>query len=240
MIVGNLERRLGQLRVGEIEFGAFVRATRNEYRAMAQYLMRKWATPEWFVLEDVEQELYLDTWRKIGKYDPERVTKSGKAPSLQRYIVFNAMGSAKRAMHVARGAGLSGSPDKRPGRFERPLSHYERDTIDSPSDANNRGNAWIDVILSEENADVEALSAAEEVRVAATAALRACETMHERYAVLAIREAGSLDMAPAVLYDDFDHRLDLRLGSEEKAERFVRRHAAAVAGRMMAAGRGVG
>jgi DNA-directed RNA polymerase specialized sigma24 family protein len=232
--VGNLERRLGQLRAGEIEFGAFVRATRNEYRAMAQYLMRKWATPEWFVAEDVEQELYLDTWRKIGKYDPEWRTKGGKAPSLQRYIVFNAMGSAKRAMHVARGAGQSGSPDKRPGRFETPLSRYEE-----RQRGQDEGGAlgWLEALMSEENADVEAISATEEVRAAATAALKACATMHERYAVLAIREAGSLDMAPAVLYDDFDHRLDLRLGSEEKAERFVRRHAAAVAGRMMAAAR---
>jgi len=236
--VSNLERMLKRVRAGEIGFGEFVAGTRAEYRAMTVYLMRKWQTPEWFVASDVEQELYLETWRRIDRFDPERKTKSGKPMTLQRYVVFNAMAAAKREMHIARGVTISGSPDKKPGCFEisftKLVNDYTADTFNHDHIAGMKLTENLHAARSEENQDLEALAEAEEVRQAATAALKACETMNERYAILAIREAGSLDNASSVLYDDIDHRLDLRLGSEDKAERFVMKHAAAVAERMMA------
>lgn len=230
--MSNLERMLKRVRAGEIGFGEFVAGTRDEYRAMTLYLMRKWQTPEWFVASDIEQELYLETWRRIDRFDPERKTKSGKPASLQRYVVYNAMAYTKRAMHVARGVTISGSPDKKKSCFETPFSRYSDARADGGGD-DPRAPAWLDAIMSEEDPNIQALTSAEEVRQAATDALKACETMNERYAVLAIREAGSLDNAGAVLYDDIDHRLTLRLGSEEKAGRFVMKHAAAVAERMI-------
>lgn len=230
--MSNLERMLKRVRAGEIEFGRFVEGTRREYRAMACYLMRRWATPAWYGLADVEQELYLETWRKLDTFDPARSTDADKVKGLQRYIVFNAMSAAKRAMHVARGVAISGSPDKKASCFETPLSHYA-----NGGDREGAASAerWLESILSGDDPNLARVGEVAEVRAAATAALKACETMHERYAVLAIREAGSLDNAPAVLYDDLDHRLDLRLGSEEKAERFVFKHAKAVAARVAAA-----
>lgn len=216
--MSNLEKQLQLVREGAIDFGQFVAATRGEYRAMAMYLMRRWVTPEWFVLEDAEQELYLGTWRSVWDYDAAR------GATLLRYVTFSAMYYAKRAMHKARGVGLSGSPDKRPSRFETPLSRLGPEPDD--------GDAVAIVRLAEDAVAEAALIDAEERAHALAAALEACESAQERIALLAVREAGGLDSAGQVLYDDLECRISLRLGSEEIAERYVRKHAAAVARRL--------
>jgi DNA-directed RNA polymerase specialized sigma24 family protein len=219
-----LEKMLRLVRDREIGFGDFVAATRSDYRAMARYLLRRWATPEWLREEDVEQELYLETWRIVWKYDPARLGAGGKPVRLKSFVVFGAMAAAKRAMHRARGVSLNGSPDRKASRFETPLSQVGREEGD--------GESLMAQLLAELPRAEEELGAVEETRHAATEALAVCETKQERFAVLAIREAGSLDGAASLLYDDIDHRIDCRLGSEERAERFVRKHAGAVARRI--------
>ena len=84
-------------------------------------------------------------------------------------------------------------------------------------------------ILAEGARAEEELMEAQVRSRAATRALKACTSKQERYAVLAILESGSLDTAGRLLYDDVDHRTALRLGSEEHADRFVDKHARAVA-----------
>lgn len=212
----NLERQLARVRDGEIDFGQFVPATRREFRAMALYLLRRWRSPDWFTVEDVEQELYVEAWRHVWKFDPSR------GVSFTKYITWNVMGAAKRELHRARGAGLHGSPDRRPSRFESNLSSFGDD---------GEGDALL-VGLAEPAHAEDAAIAAQECRRAATSALAACASPSERYVVLAIREAGTVDGAAQVLYDDVDHRTTLRLGCEASAERFVRRHALAVAMRV--------
>jgi len=216
---------LRMLREGRVDFGAFVVATRNEYRAMAASLVRRWPAPEWFSAEDAEQELYLETWRLIWGYagtDARHVDfDAARGVKLLRYVVFNSMSAAKRALHKARGVTISGSPDKKPSQLETPASVLGEE-----------GEALIEMILAQPAiADVE-LERVQETRRAATMALAACTSPKERYAVLAIREAGSLDGAGRVLYDDVDHRTDLRLGCEEQAERFITKHAGQVARRI--------
>ena len=213
----NLERMLARTRAGEIDFAQFVSGTRTEFHAMACYLMRRWKTPEWFTVEDVEQELYLEAWRFIWKFDPTL------GVSFSRYIIWNAMAAAKREMHRARGVSTHGSPDKRASCFEANLSSFGLD---------GEGEALMATLLAEPARAEDELAQIEATRHAATEALRACTTAKERTAVLAIREAGSVDGAWRVLYDDIDHRIALRLGSEEIADRFVRKHASAVAHRV--------
>lgn len=218
----NLELMLSRVRDGEIDFGAFVAHTRTEFRGMALFLMRKWKTPEWFIVDDVEQELYLGAWRCIWKYDADRGRKKGV--TFARYIVFNAMAYAKREMHRARGVTVHGNPDKKRSCIETPASFLGDDGEDE---------ALIASILAEgPRAEDEIVEHETRVR-SATQALRACTTEKERYAVLAIREAGSVDEAGRLLYNDTDHRITLRLGSEDQAERFVQKHAGAVARRMI-------
>lgn len=213
------------LRDGRVDFGAFVTATRTEYRAMARYLLRRWPAPEFFSAEDAEQELYIETWRHIWGYagaDGGFVDfQEGRGATLSRWVVFGAMCSAKRALHKARGVTISGSPDRKKSQIETPASFLGEE-----------GAALIESILAQPPSAEHELSQAEETRKAATRALRVCKTPKERYAVLAIREAGSLDGAGRVLYDDVDHRTALRLGCEAQAERFIMKHAGQVARRI--------
>ncbi len=222
----NLEAMLAALKENRIDFGRFVLETRKEYRAMAEYLLRRWTPPEWFTAEDVEQEMYLDTWRKyydgdggkvrFPKYRPEGAT-------LVRVIVYGAMCAAKRELHRARGAKLSGSPDRNPSRHETPASALWDDG----------GDRLVDMILAQPpRAEVELIDW-QEKRLARAKALEACKNKMERCVVLAIREAGSLDGASRVLYEDPSLREELGLESEKQAEKFVSKHAREVARRLV-------
>lgn len=228
MATSNLEKMLWQLRDGKIDFGAFVLGTRTEYRAMAAYLLRRWVGPEWFTQDDLEQELYLETWHHVWGYVGEKNGhvdyEPGRGVTLSRWVVYGAMGKAKRELHKARGVTISGSPDRKPSNFETPASFIVGDGAEAD---------FIERMLHAEEPLADAvLEAVETTRTKATKALQACATKKERYAVLAIRDAGSLDGAARVLYDNVDRRSELRLGCEDAAERFVERHAWKVAQRM--------
>ena len=217
----DLELTLRRLKDGEVNFGRFVRETVAIYESMARYLLRRWRTPCWMQEEDVVQELYVETWRHLPKYDPTRGT------SLAGFVVFGAMSETKRRMHKARGVSIHGSPDRKASRIEPPVSSLAR-----RGDEDGATEAYVASLLAEEPVAEEGAIEAERVRSSATTLLRACRTPEERTAALAVREAGSLDGACRVLYDDAEHRLDWRLGSEELADRFVRRNLVAVASRM--------
>lgn len=216
--MSNLEKMLTLVRDGQIGFAEFVHKTQSEFARMACHLMRRWASPEWFTLEDMMQELYAATWKYLPKY------KSSFGVKLSRYIVFNAMAVAKTQLHKARGVTISGTPDKKRSNIETPLTMFGDD---------GEGEALMTSILNESPRAEDALIAEEDRKQAITVALKTCTSENERYAVLAIREAGSLDDAGRVLYDDFDHRIDLRLHSEAHADRFVLRQARAVARRLV-------
>jgi hypothetical protein len=216
-VVTNLERQLTQLVDGRITFTAFRNATRREYEKMATYLMRRWIPPSWCVLEDVVQELYLGTWIWTWEWQDFR------GPSLSRFVVFNAMAHAKRALHKARGAKLSGSQDRNPSHIERPLSSYGVD---------GEGDAMAELLLAEDAIAETKLVQVEERKASVAVVLGACETTSERIAILAIAEAGDVDGGGALLYDDLDARLALRLASEEHAARFIARVASGVVERL--------
>lgn len=211
----NLEVMLERVRDKSIDFGRFVHATRSEFRAMAHALARKWKSP--LLVDDIEQELYFHAWIFIWKFDPTR------GVTIARFVVFNATHHAKRAMHKARGVSTSGCPDARVSRSEMPLS-----ALGSDGD----GEMLLAMLVSDEPKADEVAINVQQCRQAATRALSVCTSKKERYAVLAIREAGSLDNAGRLLYDDVDHRTTLRLGCESHAERFIVKHAGAVARRI--------
>lgn len=217
----NLEKMFGLLFNGEIDFKFFVDNTKVEFAKLAMSLARRWRLPMWHDLDDVQQDLKLGVWKYIHKYDAIRA----KGKSLSWFVVFNAMAFAKTNMHKARGVTISGSPDRKVSCIEIPVSQFGDD---------GDGDALLESILAE-GAEAENALIAEETRVeAVTRALKVCQNSRERFAVLAIREAGSLDAAGRLLYEDFDHRIALRLPSEEHANRFVYRQARVVADRLEA------
>lgn len=219
VLQSNLQDMLVLVFNKEIDFGTFVTKTRSEFLKLAVSLMRRWRSPEWFTVDDVQQELIFGAWKYVWKYDVKRA----KGKSIGWFVVFNACAHAKTQLHKARGVTISGSPDRKVSRFELPLTSFGDD---------GEGVALLESILAETPRAEEALIEEKDRRLAVTRALKVCETPRERYAVLAIREAGSLDAAGRLLYDDFEHRIALRLPSEEHADRFVHRQARAVANRL--------
>lgn len=204
------------VREGQISFEQFVANTRKDFFALATHLLRRWNGPAWFTVDDVEQELYLGAWKYISRWDPDR----GK--SIEEYVTWNAMCAAKRHLHSARGVSLSGSPDRKLSNFEAPLSSIGEE---------GEGEMILQHAFVEPVAENVMID--HETRYAmANEVLKTCETRAEKLVVLAIRDARSIDNAGDMLYDNFDQRIELRLGSEEIADRFVMRTAKTVAKRM--------
>ncbi len=202
---------------GRITYAVFARATRREFERLANHLLRRWAPPAWYVADDVVQELLLGAWSCMWDWCPKL------GPTLSRYVVYNAMSHAKRALHKARGAKLSGTSDKNPSRFERPLSSFGLD---------GDGEAMAESILAEEPLAERLMIEREEEEArraeAVTIALDACRTPTERAVILAIAATGDASGGAEVIYSDIDARIDLRLVSEDHALRLVLRTASAV------------
>ncbi len=219
-VTTNLEKQCTSVLAKRITFNAFMTATRNEFTRLAHALIRKWTPPSWADIGDIVQELYIGAWTTLfGKkpFNPARGVK------LSRYVVFNAMSHAKRALHKARGAKLSGSADRNPSHIEKPLSAYG---------AADEGELLLERLLDDEPVAEQIMIMAETREEAIDRALRACTSARERVAIIAIEEGGDMDGAGRVLYDDFPTRIALRLGSEEHAARYVSRAAHDVAARL--------
>jgi len=89
---------LERLRDGEISFREFEKQTRPRWESYAWSLVRRWAPPPSMSIDDVVQELLLAAWWVLPSFDPHA------GPSLRRYVVYNAMALAKRAIHSERKA----------------------------------------------------------------------------------------------------------------------------------------
>lgn len=209
-----LEGLLRLVRDGHISFTEFANKTKPQFRAMAGYLVRRWTPPSWMLVDDVEQELYLAAWHAIWDYDDTR------GVAISRYVVFNAISDAKRALHKARGAKLSGSPDRNPSRMETPLT------------AIVEGERLMINTLSAPAEQESLIVAFEERDRAVAAAFDACEDERERLAMNAIVSEESIEGGARVLYDDLSTRLAFRFGCEEAAERFVFKQVVKVAERL--------
>jgi hypothetical protein len=213
-VKGNLETQLQALRAGAIGFTRFAYLTRADFGRMAAYLLRRWKTPTWFVEEDVVQELLFAASEHARTWDPAR------GVPLARYVAWNAARVAKRWMHKARGVSINGSPDRKVSRFELPFSAL--------GDVDEEGDDFIARIADGTASAEDILAARTETVAVAQTLLDACWTPRERRAVEAVKQTGDHERAGRHLYDNVEHRIELRLGSEEKAEAFVTRTVAEV------------
>lgn len=211
----NLDRQLALAFDGRITFAAFVAATRTEFVAMACSLMKRWIPPASMAPDDLVQELYLGAWLCMWDFDATR------GPSITQYVVYNAMSFAKRELHKARGAKLSGSADRNPSRMERPLASFGDD-----------GDAISESILAEEPIAEQVMIAFEDRAAAVARALAACTTSREVQAISAIVTAGDVHAGACAIFNDMHERIELRLSSEEHAARYVVQTAAAVTRRL--------
>jgi len=214
--MNNFERQLHAAFERRLAFDAFVRTTDREFARMANYLLRRWVPPAWYAFDDVMQELTIGAWSYVYRWDATR------GVSLARYVVFNAITAAKRELHRARGAKLSGSQDRNPSRFERPLSSFGLD---------DEGDALAESILAEDALAERVLIARENRVTAIGEAFASCQNETERAVIRALASTEDVDASAGEIYEDIDRRISLRLVSEDHARRVVMRTAGAVIAR---------
>lgn len=86
---------LEPLRMGAETFDQFARRTRPEWEALARYCCRRVAPSHLLALDDVVQELMIECWRAVGKWDPAR-------GPLDRYCIFGAVARVTRKLRGRR------------------------------------------------------------------------------------------------------------------------------------------
>lgn len=207
-----MDRILHQVRDGYATFDDLMRETSSDFRSLALYLMRRWTPPAWATTEDFVQELYLGAWGAIWRWEPNR-----SSMTLRKYVTYNAVAAAKRELHRARGAGVSGSPDKRPSHIETPIDMHEdmrARTLSEPAEQEAR------LLIQEERAEALAY------------ALEVCESEGEREILKAIGRTGSVTTAAKVLYNNPTKRRKRQWDNEQHAERDALRAARKVVARL--------
>jgi hypothetical protein len=234
------ERHFRALHCGDATFEEFQVATMPLWRSMAHEIHRRWPPPYWFSKEETVQNLLLAAWQFVWEYDPRRA----KRRSMRAYVVWNAYDKAKKAVHVARSANRHGNPDKSPSHIERPLSAYGDDREEGDdggyaaehlgfragSEAGAMGTKGFHAADQEQR-----LVDAEERREQGVQAWARAETIAQARAMEALAIAPTVEDAAHLLFGDAEVRVELRLGTEEEALRFVRRAVRVVAKRAAAA-----
>jgi hypothetical protein len=95
-----MDAELGALRDGRMTEDEFVRATGDQWDAIAARIVRRWEIPPAIDAEDARQEMLLALVEKglVGKWDPARDV------SLARFVVWTTCANAKAWLHQQRGA----------------------------------------------------------------------------------------------------------------------------------------
>ena len=209
-----LERAAWAFREGDSTFGEYVAATQWRWEALSSWLLRKWRGPVWVDRVDVLQDLYLGAWTGIWAYVPEYATGDGRSTGrmLSMHAEYTAIDKAKKRLHKARGAVLSGNADSSPGRVEVSFSAISA----TPS--------VIDAIVGSRE-----LTDDEEFRI-----YEMCSTMQEVLVVRAVVAAGGLLGGVDQLLASGESRDLLGIIGREDAGRIVEREAVEVARRLRA------
>ena len=194
--------RLIALRDGRVSFADFWRATRNLWVYMSARLLRVRDPGIGVQLEDVEQEMLLECWRVLPRWD------SARGVPIDRYVLFNASARATKWLDAQReacqGARLADNPTRAP-RLGR-LDTFEREpgsmaVMERPSPG----------------------PSPEAVMDAVRFVLPRHATAAERVVVEALVSTRSGLAAALAIYDYYPYRIAFELGSEQAAARLVRR-----------------
>lgn len=195
--------RLHALREGRVSFDEFWRATRNLWRFMAARLLRARNPGIGVGQEDVEQEMVLECWRVVPRWDPAR------GVPIDRYVIFNASAKASHWLDAQReacqGARLADNPTRAPRLGS--LDTIEREV--GGTSALERGR------------DRE--PSPEAVVDAIRFVFPRHATVAERVVVEALIATRNARAAALAIYNFYPYRIAFELGSEQAAARLVRR-----------------
>lgn len=197
---------------GEMGFAHFAAATERRWHWWARRLARS-GIPAWLDEEDIKQDLLLEAWRALTRYNEAKA----KSQTVAQFVEFAAKYRAKKQVHRARG-------DDRhlwtwgPARYEIPFSALGKETDEDD-----------EAIAFDVPVDADQDRAAER-REAVLALAREQDNLRDFFAIEAIAAAnGDIDLAAQVLYGDLDARLLLRLPCERTARTIVGRVATRIA-----------
>ena len=226
------ERHFRALRAGETTVAEFLAATAQLWRRMAVSIHRQWKGPSWLACEDTEQELRAWALHFVWEFG-RGIPDPSRGGSVQRYVVWNAFDKAKKAMHKARRAKLSGNPDRAKSRVERPLSSFGRDEEgEHVADGGAVESLMFGVGAFTEPDQETRLIEAEEEQTQRVRAWSQASSFEEMRVMEVLAGAGSVEEAARSLMRDEGARAELELDDQKEAERVVRRAARAVAARM--------
>lgn len=196
-----MEAELSKLRDGKVTFSEFARGTRDDWRSLAAFLMRRYSLPAAVELRDVEQELLASCWRAVGRWEPER------GVALKRYVVWNAIRATQHWLDRQRSAGLG----RRRQRGEALPSRHALTFTEL-------GESSSEAFGMEAQSQAEAAVELSEVRARALNVAAPAE----RPFVAALFVSGSPEQAAEAVYSDPDLRRELRLDSARVACRLAR------------------
>ncbi len=192
-------------------FREFMSETDRRWEWWAKRLARA-GIPSWLDVDDIRQDLLLEAWRAVQRYDAEKA----KSATPGQFVEFAAKYHAKKEVHRARG-------DDRhtwawgPPRFDIPASALTREGEDGDDDI-------FDVPVDPDQ------DRALERRDTVMQLARQQANMRDFFGVQALAEArGDVDVAAELLWNDLDVRLFCRLPSDSTARMVVGRLAARLA-----------
>lgn len=199
-----MRKHLEALARNEISFDRFAILTTNDWTRLAGKLYMQWRKniPRGVELEDVKQEMLLNAWIAVGKWDKSR------GMSLRGYVVCRAWQEGVRFIHVQRSA-LRRS-DKAESRH--PVSFSEI--------LKNSENDWTECLLSDELIEGGADDLVD-TSIRFKNAMNMAEGI-DLYALVALKMSlGHLPAAGDLLFDDAQLRLQSRWGSPSAAVRQI-------------------
>jgi hypothetical protein len=213
------ESHAHDLRMGVIDFDEFARRTQEYWRAQAFRVLARWTHPADVEPADLVQQMLLEAWIRVGKYDPAKYSIEDTPRAFARHMVWNAIDKAKKWLHRTRGVRTG----TQRSRHARPLSSYEVRSSDGDTympgifeecmahDPTDRTEQCIDLLVI---ADRAIHAAPTEAQSAALAALKLTRFDHAS--------------AAEKLYRDSYCRLSFNLESRAHAERLIERAVAAL------------
>lgn len=188
-----------------LDFATVAKSLRWE--RLAAFICRRWKLPPWVTRDDVRQDLLIEAWQKIQKFDP------AYGVAAERYVQWNAVTYAKKRGHKARSSYRHRNADLAPSRFELAFTGLAREGDEDGA---------VEERLAERVSVPPDQHDLVERREALRAFEAACKNPRELVSVRALVVAGGdIEEAARILFDDIDARYELRLGSEHRAERMV-------------------
>lgn len=194
----SIRAELLALRAGDLDFADFLRVATPVLEARAHYFLRRWTRQSLFDLDDLVQELAVEMWRAVDKWDP------AKCADIVRYVDSEVGRCGQRRMR-----GASGWPDKRRGPVATQVYVESVDDHLAPS----------------ESAERQVVDASVATHFGEWVAERLEHRHHPGFCGAVIRlvvRGMDSETAAQKIYSDPDMKLTYRLDSEDGATRTAR------------------